>query len=88
VLEASSSNDGASELDSCNTNSMQQSPTLGAERGSVSEQIPRPLWNQKIHYHVHNISPVDFILSQSALYFLKLRHNVILRYMPNFSNLT
>jgi hypothetical protein len=30
---------------------------------SDGQEIPRPLWNQKCHYHVYKIQPLDTVLS-------------------------
>ena len=46
------------------TYSMEQGTSWGANRSSVSQEIPRILWNPKVHYRIHKIqSPVP-ILSQ------------------------
>jgi len=68
--------------------SMQQSPSWEANRFSASQEIPRILWNQKVHYHVHRCPPPVRILNHidpiHALkaHFLKIHLNIILQFMP------
>jgi len=46
------------------THSMEQSPSREANRFSASQEIPRTLWSQNVHYRSHNCRPPVPILSQ------------------------
>jgi hypothetical protein len=63
------------------TDSTEQSPSWEANRSSVSQEIPRILWNQKFHCHIYKSPPPIPILSQlNPAHALKILFDVILSY--------
>ena len=66
------------------TYSMEQSTSWEANNFSASQEIPRTLWNPKVHYCSHKCPPSVPILSQlnpvhaSTSHFLKIHLNIIL----------
>ena len=74
------------------TYSMEHRPSWKTKRFSVSQEIPRILWNPKVHCRIHQCPPPVPILSQinpvlaPTSHFLKIHLNIILRLTPGSSN--
>jgi hypothetical protein len=69
-------------------NSTQHSPTGEANSSSASQEIPRVLWKQKVHYRIHNSPPLAPILSHKnylhaiSSHVMKFHFYISIPFMP------
>jgi hypothetical protein len=70
------------------THSLDQSNYWEANRFAACQEIPRILWNPKLHYRIHkrpppllNLSQID-VVHTSTSHFLKIHLNIIFPYIP------
>jgi hypothetical protein len=74
------------------THSIEQSPFWEADRSSASQEIPRILWNRKVHYRIHKSPPpvpsrIDPVHTPTS-HFSKIHFNIILPSTPGSSKLS
>jgi len=71
---------------------MEQCPSSESSTHSASQEIPRLLWNPKVHYRFHNGKPLVPVLKQMnpvhnfQSYFPKTHSNIIYLFTPTSSD--
>jgi hypothetical protein len=56
------------------SNAMEQSPSWEVIRSSASQEIPRILWNTKVHLHIHKIPPPVLTSASLNITAWRMRH--------------
>jgi hypothetical protein len=73
---------------------MDKSPTWEADSHSASQEIPRLLWNPKVHYRVHKSQQLVPVLCEMhpvhnfSPYVLQIYSNIILPFTPSSSQVS